>query len=431
MKRIRLRIKMVFLIGWLFILVCFSHSIQAQSQLQIGLAQVEMQFPTGIPMWGYLPARPSTGTLDPLYARIFYFQEGDQNVALVQLDLGRTFGDAQMNRVRAEVEEKAGIQEVIFTATHTHSGPYVHDEYPNGEPPDWELKVLDDIAIGIIQASQNVFEAQLGYGSGNSYIGFNRRYVRNDGSVKMLWANPTKISTYPVDPEVQVLRIDDLSGKTRAVIVGHACHPVVFGPDNQQYSADFPGTMAQYVSDKLSDAPMVSFFQGGCGDINPYMDKRRIRENGIALKDQVGLELGEEVLRVTKTIATHKPEPNALNLALDTLYFADKLDASKSYQAILTVLLLDGVSCFLGYPGEPFVEFQMEWKRQAGMPAFFMGYTNGYLRYFPTIRATVEGGYGARGPVVVLETGAGERLLHRGLNLLYHLTGKLSMKTQR
>lgn len=417
----------------LLIVFCFSFFIvesRGQETLEIGLEQVEMEFPVGIPMWGYLPRRPSTGTLDPLYARIFYFKEGDRNVALVQLDLGRTFGDPQMNRVRKEVKEQAGVQEVIFTATHTHSGPSLLDTYPDDTPPDWELAALEAIAEGIIKASKNTFTAKLGYGSGMAHIGFNRRYIRPDGSVKMLWANPTKISTYPVDPEVQVLRIDDEEGNVRGIIVGHACHPVVFGPDNQQFSADFPGAMAEYVEDRIPGKPMVSFFQGGCGDINPYMDKRLVKENAVHIMDAVGKELGKEVVKVSTEIETAPPEADAMALALDTLYFADKLDANKSYQAILTVFLLKGISCFLGYPGEPFVEFQMELKRQAGMPAFFMGYTNGYLRYFPTIRATVEGGYGARGPVVVVETGAGERLLHRGLNILYNMTGKLSVDQQ-
>jgi len=420
-----------FYIGFYCFFLFSTIEISAQSTLQVGLNQVTMKIPPGLPMWGYLPARPGTGTLDSLYARIFYLEEGEKNVALVQLDLGRTFGAAQMDRIRKKVKDQAKVQQVIFTATHTHSGPYVHDNYENDSPPAWELQILEDISTGIIEASQSAFSAKLGYGSGRANIGFNRRYMKTDGSIKMLWSNPTKISTYPVDPEVQVLRIDDEKGQTRGIIVGHACHPVVFGPDNQQYSADFPGAMAAYVSGQFSGNPLVAFFQGGCGDINPYMDKRRLEENAVHIMKKAGVELGKEVVKVVNSIAVLPPQAEALQVQLDTLYFKDKLDAGKNYEAILSVLLLNGVSCFLGYPGEPFVEFQLEWKRQAGMPAFFMGYTNGYLRYFPTIRATVEGGYGARGPMVVVETGAGERLLHRGLNILYHLTGKLSRQQRR
>ena len=336
-----------------------------------------------------------------------------------------------MAAVRQRVKGLGAVQDVIFIASHTHSGPYLLDEYPGGTPPDWETRVLDSIVEGIVQATQETFPAKLGLGRGSVRIGFNRRYLNPDGSVKMLWANPTKISTYPVDPEVQVLRIDDMEGVVRGVIVGYSCHPVIFGPDNDHYSADFPGAMARLVSDQLPGDPMVAYFQGGCGDINPYMDKRTIQENAVELKDRVGQELGREVVDVVSRITTSDSERPSVQLAIDTLHFADRTDVDKSYDAILTVLVLNGSIGFVGYPGEPFVEFQMELKRRAGIPAFFMGYTNGYLRYFPTIRASAEGGYGAAGAVVIVEVGAGERLLYRGLNLLYQMTGQLSAKPER
>jgi len=160
-------------------------------------------------------------------------------------------------------------------------------------------------------------------------------------------------------------------------------------------------------------------------------DDRINPATGLKLKDRVGQELGREVVDVVSRITTSDSERPSVQLAIDTLHFADRTGVDKSYDAILTVLVLNGSIGFVGYPGEPFVEFQMELKRRAGIPAFFMGYTNGYLRYFPTIRASAEGGYGAAGAVVIVEVGAGERLLYRGLNLLYHMTGQLSAKPER
>jgi hypothetical protein len=48
----------------------------------------------------------------------------------------------------------------------------------------------------------------------------------------MLWRNATKIPTHPVDPTVGVLRAEDSSGKSMAVLVDYSCHPGEFGPDN-------------------------------------------------------------------------------------------------------------------------------------------------------------------------------------------------------
>lgn len=410
-------------------------SIHAQIEfesLRVGVAQTEMVFPEGLNMWGYTP-RKNEGKLDPLMARVFVFDSGPTRVALVTLDLGRTFNSESMDRVRRRVAELAGVDHVIFTASHTHSGPYLLDEYPNGKTPDWELSVLDTIAEAIEEAAGSTFQAKLAIAHGSARIGHNRRFIRNDGTVKMLWTNPTKISTYPVDPEVTIVRIDDMTGEPRGVLVGYACHPVVFGPDNLEYSADFPGAMARLVADRLKGDPVVAFIQGGCGDINPYMDKRRLEEGAVALKDRVGAELGNEVVRAIGNVASETPAHPSVKVVTETITFRSRRrPESQTFDAVLTVMTLNDRICFVGLPGEPFVEFQMELKRRAGMQAaFFMGYTNGYLRYFPTIRAAVEGGYGADTQVSIVEVGAGERLMLRAYNHLYRMTGRLSDQPSR
>ena len=55
--------------------------------------------------------------------------------------------------------------------------------------------------------------AKIGNGWGQTYLGFNRRYLRVDGSVLMLWRNEPKVSTtFPVDPTVGVIRVDRADG---------------------------------------------------------------------------------------------------------------------------------------------------------------------------------------------------------------------------
>ena len=58
--------------------------------------------------------------------------------------------------------------------------------------------------------------------------------------------------------------------------------------------------------------------------------------------------------------------------------------------------------------------------------SFFMGYANGYYRYFPTIRAAGEGGYGASGATTWVEAGAGERMVEHALAKTYEMLGRLS-----
>ena len=200
-----------------------------------GVAKVDITPPAGLPMYGYFDrAQPATGTLDPLYARVVVLEAEGKRLALVTLDLGRVFGPAALASLRERLAKTSGISLLLITASHTHSGPNIVDEYPSHRPPSWEATDLDKIAGAVAEACAHLTEARLGTGYGRAYIGYNRRRVFPDGTVSMFWTNPDKIPTSPVDPTVSVLRIDTAAGKPLAVLVNYACHPVVFGPDNLQ-----------------------------------------------------------------------------------------------------------------------------------------------------------------------------------------------------
>lgn len=82
---------------------------------------------------------------------------------------------------------------------------------------------------------------------------------------------------------------------------------------------------------------------------------------------------------------------------------------------------------WVGFPGEPFVEFQMQLRTKSPSPnSFLIGYTNGYFGYLPTIAAAVRGGYGANSSVNPSAVGTGERMLNTGLISIYELLGMLS-----
>lgn len=74
-----------------------------------------------------------------------------------------------------------------------------------------------------------------------AYIGNNRLPERPDGHIGSFMVNHTKLQTSPVDPTVSDIYIDNSPGDSLAILVGYACHPVIFGPNNLQYSADWPG----------------------------------------------------------------------------------------------------------------------------------------------------------------------------------------------
>lgn len=422
------------------------------------VAKAEITPSPGLPMYGFLDRikdnKLSTGTLDPLYARVLVLEVGQTRLALVTLDLGRTFGESELAQLKHEVKSAAGISHLIIMASHTHSGPNILDSYPGNRAPEWEVATIEKIVSAISDAASRLVEARIGTGRGEVYIGYNRRQVHADGSVSMLWTNPGKQPTSPLDPTVSVVRIDDNQGKPLAILVNYACHPVVLGADNLQYSADFVGIMATTVEAAFGRVPICFYLQGGDGDINPYYATTALSDGAIAKRDWTGKTLGDEVVRVAKITKTEIVEKPAIDFAEDVMSFPVRWNA-KTFRAGLlesygpkvfedhadllaqdpppdhlelhvTTLLLNKRIALIGMPGEPFVDFQINWRARCPLrDALFLGYTNGYFDYFPTIGAAAQGGYGAGDSNTYVELGAGERMLRQGLTRMYEMLGKL------
>ncbi len=424
-----------------------------------GVAKVDITPPAGLPMYGYFSrTQPATGTLDPLYARVVVLEVEGKRLALVTLDLGRVFGPSSLAGLREQVAKASGISFLLITASHTHSGPLIVDEYPPDRVPAWETASLDKIAHAVAEACQHLTEARLGTAYGRAYIGYNRRRVYPDGTVSMFWTNPDKVPTSPVDPTVSVLRIDTSTGKPLAVLVNYACHPVVFGPDNLEYSADYVGVMARTVEESLGSgadsSPLCLFLQGGDGDINPYYATTALADGAVKKRDWTGEQLGLEAARVAKTINTVPASEPSLQFTEDSITFPVRWNAQKFRQGMLatygprvyadhadllngdnprrelslpvTAVLINKRIALMGMPGEPFVDFQINWRNRCPVrDAFFIGYANGYLDYFPTIRAAAEGGYGAADSDTYVAVGAGERMLDYALVRIYEMLGRL------
>jgi hypothetical protein len=420
------------------------------ASLRAGVARVDITPPPGERMWGYSNRKgPSTGTLDPLYARVLILEAGEKRLGFVALDLGRPFGPDSIERLCDAARKSSNITYLVVAASHTHSGPVVKDEYPAGGTPAWETAALEKISRAIDEAAGRLVEARLGVGTGVAYIGHNRLRDNPDGSVTWFERNLTKVPTAPVDPTVSVLRVDDAEGKPIAILVNYSCHPVVFGPDNLQYSADFPGVMTKTVEQEFDHQPLCFFLQGAPGDINPYYAVTPLEQDAIKWRDWTGEHLGEEAARVAKNIKTEREPDPSIDFAEDILDFHLRWDPEKFRQGLLaafgphvfddygaritrdikmpvTTILINRQIAFMGMPGEPFVDFQRNWRDRCPVPhAFFLGYANGYYGYFPTIRAAPMGGYGAGSSSTWLEVGAGERMVDHAVTTIYKMQGKL------
>src|SRR5262249_20303330 len=299
----------------------------------------------------------------------------------------------------------------------------------------WFAETEDKILHAIEEASKKMFPARVAAGFGEIYLGHNRRKVESDGKVTMFWRNEGKLPTSPIDPAVGAIRVDDASvpsGKTPAIIVNYACHAVVLGPDNRMISADYPGYLSRRIEREFPGA-LCLFIQGGAGDINPYLDKQPVDQNGFGEAEKMGNALAEEAAKIIRRLKPQGKANASINASVrataEIVDFRDRWDAKKTVRAGLTTMLINDDIAIGAFPGEPFVDLQIALKDKSEIAnTFLFGYTYSaggeWAGYIPTIRAAAEGGYGA-GYNTRIEVGAGEAMVDRAIVNIYALLGKL------
>ncbi len=408
--------------------------------LEFGVARRDVTPPPGIQMWGYSnPDQISEATRDALYLRCAVIKAGDTALGLLVLDMGRP----PMPDVVARIREKAraaGVADVIFCATHTHSGPMMEfAELPH--IPAIEAAAVD----GLREALSRAEPATLHLGRTTIDISHNRRLIK-DGVCYMRWRNEERAPTSPVDHEAGLLRFDSRkTGKPIATFVHYACHPVIFMWDNKRYSADWPGEMCKRVVEETGGE--CFFLQGGAGDINPYLDKTPLDQGAEEAVIGEGKKAAKAVLKALGGLAPvpggalqYREEPvtvgtrwdlsDAGQVAILEQYYGRVYEKyMKGVPADLAVplgtLLLNDRIALPFMPGEMFVDFQLDLKRRSPLPdTFLCGYANEFHVYFPTVRDITYGGYGAQ-TVTYVGVGAGEKLVTRATSMVGEMTGKI------
>ena len=252
-------------------------------------------------------------------------------MAIVALDLGRSFGPDSLARLQREARKNSNVSLVLAAASHTHAGPMISDHYEGDTPPDWEFQAISRIAQAIHEASTRLVNVQVGAGYGVTYnrlITDWRPRGRRDSKFD---SRTNRMISSPIDPTVAVLRVDTTDGKPLAILVNYACHPVVFSAQNTSYSADFPAAMVKTIEAAFGGAPMAFFLQGGPGDIDPYYGNTPTQQDPDRWRNWTGEKVGDEAVRVAKSIQTKAEEGASLDFVDQVIDFRLRWDPQKFY----------------------------------------------------------------------------------------------------
>ncbi|MEJ2445464.1 MAG: neutral/alkaline ceramidase [Exilibacterium sp.] len=231
------------------------------------------------------PEQKTEGIYMRLWSRAFIIGDSRKRAVFVSADLGMIFQSVKqgvINKISQdpELSEYYSDENVLLSATHTHSGPggYSHYFMYNvttsgfiGE--NYEL-IVDGIYQSIKKAHDNLTPGRILINQGDLYnASMNRSplaYANNPAQERARYDSN-------VDTTMTLLRLQKYDGTDIGMINWFAVHPTSIGPTNTLIGGDNKG-LASYFFEKddgttyTADSDFVAAFaQSNAGDVTPNL----------------------------------------------------------------------------------------------------------------------------------------------------------------
>lgn len=259
--------------------------------MKAGFGKSDITPRLGVQLAGYGPYRNRAAQeiVTPLYCRAMVVTQSRRRAVLMSLELGGTPRELS-ERIRRAVVARIGgnVDEVMVSATHTHSSPAVAGMYGWGEADMMYLETLPTRAAeAAVQAAANLAEVEWHHAQGPCEgIAVNREtdtgFAMNENFAERIDPQWRPAKPEHTDPTVRVLAAY-AGGKLVGLLHHFGCHPVVYGEKTAAIHGDYAGVATLQLEKKYSGT-VAMFFPGALGDINPKLNHRVPAESLRALK---------------------------------------------------------------------------------------------------------------------------------------------------
>jgi len=318
------------------------------TQLRLGIGKVDITPPLGVDLSGYVARRgTSRGIHDRLYSKAVCFEQGDKRILLIANDI-LSIGLNLSSEVKRLIQKKLDFpgENVIITATHTHSGPATINLKGCGKiDRDYIRKLPKKMVTAAAKAMESMKHVRVQYSQFEVKSGENRRekggYVDHSGAIIRFVAD---------------------SGETIASIVHYNCHPVVLTHTNLLISADYPGVITRSIEKVLGG--ICIFLAGAIGDVDPIhrgtfqkvenMGKAIANAALNSLKSQKELEGELQLLLRSMEIPSEDILPEAVEREIQSLQ-----KASDPSSVLKSLYIEDRIS--LHWLGRKIARVYLEW----------------------------------------------------------------------
>jgi hypothetical protein len=394
----------------------------AWAQFRAGVARVKITPETPVWLSGFAArTEPSRGVAQDIWAKVLAVEDDrESRFVLVTADIiGFTREISDEIAARALKKYKLERRQILFNASHTHSGPSIwprlHVAPGFGPEVDRQMRayadrLIEDIDAAIGRALDGMQAAEIGFAEAQANFATNRR-------VEALAAwQPGKRFPAPVDTSVPVMHVTS-GGKTLAIVFGYACHNTVLTSEFNDVSGDYAGH-AQLALEARYPGAAAMFVTLCAGDQRaaPRGKKELAEQHGRTLGENVAtvVSKAERVRGALRTAYAVVPIPFQVHtretyageaksgdpfMARRGRLMLEAFDAKRPITAspfpVQAVRFGDGPA-WVALGGEVVIDYQVQLKKEFGASRIaVLGYSNDVMGYIPSRRVQREGGYEA------------------------------------
>src|SRR4051794_21427133 len=251
-------------------------SAQAAAPLRAGAARADITPPTGYYMMGWVRSdAQTTGQHTRLFARVIVLQRGRRKVALITEDLNGISGGMLAEAARLNRDRGYSERNVIDSASHTHAAPSQYynfgayntvfmtaqqpSEFNTAGDPQLYSFMVRRLALAIRRADDDLGPATAGWGA-RGLLGLTQNrsieaHLADHGIIEPYGTGSVKQDpqgyVHTIDPQVNVLRVDELAKGGRHVPIGvwstFADHGTVNKYTFHYYNRDHHGSATEVV----------------------------------------------------------------------------------------------------------------------------------------------------------------------------------------
>jgi hypothetical protein len=368
-------------------------------------------------MYGYASrTKESEGVAGPLKAAALAIgaDEGDGPAVLLTVDCGAVPQEICQEVLR-RVQAKAAVRPERFMVcnSHNHSGPNLKgmDSMSGVERQhltQYAAQLTERLEQVVLEALASRAPSLLAWSQGGVGFAANRRVLK-EGK----WAGFGAVADAPVDHSLPLLRVADLQGRLKALVINYACHNTTLRGDFQRIHGDWAACAQQYIEAEHPGA--IALVTIGCGadaDPRPHGSVELCQRHGRAVADEVKRLLAGPFRTVhpqltarmaTLVIPCDQPPPieelkemakksRRARRILEEMERGEKLPASRNYPLAVWTFGEDLAMVFLS--NEVVVDYALRLKRELdGARLWINAYSNDVSAYIVSKRLLNEGGY--------------------------------------